>query len=219
MNMTGITKPVKNLILDVDGTLWNTTDVVADAWSEAIAADGRSQVPVTAERLQGLFGKPMNVIGELLFTDVEQTVCEKLLEDCCRYEQSALKRTNRDLLYPGVADTIRQLAEDQNRKLFIVSNCQSGYIELFMEKNHLEQYITDVECYGNTGRGKAENISLLLERNGLQKMDTVYVGDTAGDQEASSGAGIAFIFAAYGFGDAIKPDAEIESFRELLQLP
>lgn len=216
--MNRIAKPVRNLILDVDGTLWNTTDVVADAWSQAVAADGRSHVPVTAERLQGLFGKPMNVIGELLFTDVEQDVREKLLEDCCQAEQTALKHTDRNLLYPGVADTMRQLTENQNRKLYIVSNCQSGYIELFLEKNHMECYVADLECYGNTGRGKADNISLLMERNGIRQSDTVYVGDTAGDQEAAREAGIPFVFAAYGFGSAIDPDEKIDNFKDLLEI-
>ena len=216
--MNRIAKPVRNLILDVDGTLWNTTDVVADAWSQAVAADGRSHVPVTAERLQGLFGKPMNVIGELLFTDVEQDVREKLLEDCCQAEQAALKHTDRNLLYPGVADTMRQLTENQNCSLYIVSNCQSGYIELFLKKNHMERYVADLECYGNTGRGKAENIVLLMERNGIRQSDTVYVGDTAGDQEAAGEAGIPFIFAAYGFGSAVDPDEKIENFKDLLEI-
>ncbi len=214
-----IDRQVNNLILDVDGTLWNTTNVVADAWNEAIAADGRSQVHATAERLQRLFGKPMNVIGELLFTDVSQEVCRKLLEDCCEYEQRALKRVDKDLLYSGVADTMKKLTMEQGRHLYVVSNCQRGYIELFLEKNHLEEYVTDIECYGNTGRGKGENIRLLMERNGILPEDTVYVGDTVGDQEASAEAGVDFIYARYGFGTVEDAAEEILNFSELLQLP
>lgn len=214
-----INKQVNNLILDVDGTLWNTTDVVADAWNEAITADGRSRVHATPGRLQQLFGKPMNVIGELLFTDVSQDVCEKLLEDCCQYEQRALHCVEADLLYPGVADTMRKLVADQGRHLYVVSNCQRGYIELFLEKNHLEEYVADTECYGNTGRGKGENIRLLMERNGISPADTVYVGDTAGDQEASAEAEVDFIYACYGFGTVEGVAAEIKDFSALLQLP
>ncbi|MDE6851721.1 MAG: HAD family hydrolase [Lachnospiraceae bacterium] len=214
-----IHKQVHNLILDVDGTLWNTTDVVAEAWNEAITADGRSQVHATAERLQQLFGKPMNVIGELLFTDVSQEVCEKLLEDCCQYEQRALCQVKADLLYPGVADTMEKLVLEQGRRLYVVSNCQRGYIELFLEKNDLENYVTDLECYGNTGKGKGENIRLLMDRNGISQTDTVYVGDTAGDQQASAEAGVDFIHASYGFGTVEGAAGEILTFSELLQLP
>lgn len=211
-------KQINNLILDVDGTLWNTTDVVADAWNEAITVDGRSQVHVTAERLQQLFGKPMNVIGESLFTDVSQDVCEKLLEDCCQYEQKALQETELDLLYPEVADTMKKLVQEQGKRLYVVSNCQSGYIELFLAKNHLEEYVTDMECYGNTGRGKGENIRILMERNGIAVADTVYVGDTAGDQEASDEADLDFVYAAYGFGTVEKAAAEIKAFSDLIKL-
>lgn len=212
-------KSVNHIILDVDGTLWNTTEVVADAWNEAITKDGRSGIRATANRLQGLFGKPMNVIGELLFTDVAQEVRDKLLEDCCRYEQAALKQVEQDLLYPGVAETIRIMAQEQHRKLYVVSNCQRGYIELFLEKNGLGEYVSDTECYGNTGKGKGDNIHLLMERNGIGAADTVYVGDTAGDQEASAEAGVDFIYARYGFGSVEGAEAEIEEFSQLLQLP
>lgn len=208
----------RNLILDVDGTLWDTTRVVAAAWNEAIIADGTSQVRATPERLRGLFGKPMNVIGELLFTDVDEETRTKLLEDCCQYEQKALQDGNYDLLYPGVAETIRELVQIQGRSIYIVSNCQSGYIELFLKKNHLEEYVTDIECFGNTGLGKGDNIRLLMERNGISAADAVYVGDTAGDQEASAMAGVDFIYAGYGFGEVREPSAAIDNFSELLQL-
>lgn len=85
-------------------------------------------------------------------------------------------------------------------KVFIVSNCQSGYIELFLKKTGLAPYVTDTECFGDTGMKKAENIRLVVARNGLQQ--PVYVGDTKGDEEAAHEAGVPFVHAAYGFGRA-----------------
>ena len=153
---------VKNIILDVDGTLWNTTEVVAIAWSRAIQANGNSKVTVDGARLRTLFGKPMDVIGKELFIDVSGKEREELLESCCQYEQKALHEEKGELLYPHVSETIQQLALKQQRKLFIVSNCQSGYIELFLQKNNLASYITDFECFGNTGLDKGKNIALLM---------------------------------------------------------
>ena len=101
------------------------------------------------------------------------------------------------------------------KRLFIVSNCQCGYIELFLEKNRLESLITDFECFGNTGMSKGENIRLLLERNGLKPQQTVYVGDTQGDYEATVEAGIPFILAAYGFGKVPQAKASIAHMEEL----
>ncbi|MCR5469159.1 MAG: HAD family hydrolase, partial [Lachnospiraceae bacterium] len=89
-----------------------------------------------------------------------------------------------------------------------------GYIEILLEKYNLGEFVTDIECYGNNKKGKADNIKLLVERNGLK--NPVYVGDTAGDKAACDEAGVPFIFASYGFGEA-EGIAKIDEFRELLK--
>ena len=60
---------------------------------------------------------------------------------------------------------------------------------------------------------KGQNISLLMERNGIKS--AVYVGDTEGDEKAARFAGIPFIWASYGFGKAKKPDGVIDDICEL----
>ncbi|MBR1741500.1 MAG: HAD family hydrolase [Lachnospiraceae bacterium] len=210
-------KAYKNIILDVDGTLWNTTEVVARAWNQAITEEGHSHVRVDAEGLKKQFGKPMDVIAANLFTDVTPEIRAKLLEDCCAKEQQALMETTENLRYPHVKETIQKLKDEKNCRLFIVSNCQTGYIELVIEKNGLEDFISDFECFGNTKKPKGENISFICERNRLKKEETVYVGDTIGDKEAAEAAKIGFIYAAYGFGDVRGTDILINEFQELLE--
>lgn len=57
----------EEIFLDVDGTIWNTTEIVARAWNRAID-EVFPQVPhVTADILKGQFGKTMYVIGNNLF--------------------------------------------------------------------------------------------------------------------------------------------------------
>ncbi len=208
---------IQNIILDVDGTLWDTTQVVAEAWNEAIRADGASAVHVDAKRLQGLFGRPMNVIGEMLFTDVGENDRERLLDACCACEQRVLHEGEHHLLYEGVEETMRTLAGN-GVSLYIVSNCQSGYIELFLAKNKLQDVVKDWECYGNTGQSKGANISTLIQRQGIADDQTVYVGDTLGDYEASQEAGIPFVFAEYGFGKVPQAKERIARFADLLQI-
>ena len=55
-----------------------------------------------------------------------------------------------------------------------------------------------------------------MKRNGVTK--AVYVGDTAGDEESARVAGIPFIFAKYGFGEAKAPDYLLEEFSQLPEL-
>ncbi|MCR5250789.1 MAG: HAD family hydrolase [Lachnospiraceae bacterium] len=200
------------VLLDVDGTIWDTTPLVAEAWSKALAAEGYER-RVTAEELKGLFGKPMNVIADEMLPELTAEERYRLMDVCTEYEEKALEENERDISYPGVVATIKKLSE--KIPVCIVSNCQSGYIELAMDKLGITEYIADTECYGDTGKYKAENIRLVMERNGFRK--PVYVGDILGDEEAAHAAGIAFIHAAYGFGSAKEPEAVIGSFPELLE--
>ena len=205
-----------SIILDVDGTIWNTTGIVADAWN--LAFDKYfPQVPhVTAEILKGQFGKPMDVIADNLFPMLSKDEKKLLMEKCCEMEQAALMENTKDIAYDGVIETIKKLS--QKIPVFIVSNCQSGYIEVVMEKNGIAEYIKDFECFGNTGLLKDQNIRLIIERNDLKA--AAYVGDTQGDYEACKKAGVPFIWAAYGFGRP-EDDAyyfKLEKFQQLESL-
>lgn len=206
----------ENIIFDVDGTLWDTTKTVADSWNHAVETLGYPPAGITGEQLKNEFGKTMDVIAEDLFPHLPLPERDVLMEACCRYEDEFLERLDIPPLYPDIRETIAALSG--THRLFIVSNCQSGYIELFLRKTGLEKYITDIECFGNTKKTKGENIRLVMDRN--FPGSTCYVGDTAGDQKAAAQAGIPFIFASYGFGQVAEKDclASISSIRELPEL-
>ena len=205
-----------SIILDVDGTIWNTTGIVADAWNSAFDQFFPQVSHVTADILKGQFGKPMDVIADNLFPMLNKEEKDMLMEKCCEYEQKALLENKSNITYNKVVESIKKISE--KIPVFIVSNCQSGYIELVMEKNGITDYIRDFECFGNTGLLKDENINLIIKRNKLQA--AAYVGDTQGDYEACKKAGIPFIWAAYGFG---RPEDDgyyfkLEEFEQLESL-
>ena len=205
------------LIFDVDGTIWNSTGIVAEAWNAAIKEAGADADEVTAEILKGQFGKMMNVIGDNLFPRVpEGKERENLLHLCEAKEEKALAENERDISYPGLKETMKKLSEIPGLKLFIVSNCQSGYIELVMEKTGIAEYITDFICFGDNKLPKNENIKIIVERNGLK--DPYYVGDIDGDRIASEAAGVPFIHAAYGFGAVEKYAYKVEDITELVDI-
>jgi phosphoglycolate phosphatase len=199
------------LILDIDGTIWNTTGVVADAWNRAVRKCGFTMTEITAETLKHEFGKTMNDIADDLFSSVKEEDRVRLLESCCREEQLAVRECSENITYPDVRETIADISS--HMPVFIVSNCQKGYIELVMEKNGIAGCISDYECYGNTGKGKSENIKDIVKRNSITH--PVYAGDTQGDCDACRDAGVPFIWASYGFGTADTYYAAIRSFSEI----
>ena len=204
------------VIFDVDGTIWDTTGVVAEAWNKAIDSTFPEVPHVSADVLKGQFGKTMDVIGQNLFGMLSEENQAVLLDRCCEEEQIALLENTKDLRYEGIFETIQELSKKY--PLFIVSNCQDGYIPVVLEKNGLVEYIKDSECFGVTGLNKDENIKLIVNRNNLKY--PVYVGDTQGDFLACESSGVPFIFAGYGFGsvDESKCAGVINSPVDLLKL-
>ena len=210
-----------NLIFDVDGTLWNTTGLIAGSWQRAAESAGYTSSVIDAETLKGEFGKTMDVIMEDLFPDIKDINERNRVADLCIInEEKDLAdmddETTGSILYEGIRETMEDLKK--RNRLFIVSNCQSGYIELFIDKTKTDDLIEDHLCYGDTGAEKNETIALLMERHGLKKEETFYIGDTEGDQRATALAGIEFIFASYGFGKAKEPCRKIAGFKDLKDL-
>ena len=60
------------IIFDVDGTLWDSTGLVAKAWTKAVSECGYPDRIVTSDELKGLFGKTMAVIARCLLPDATE---------------------------------------------------------------------------------------------------------------------------------------------------
>ena len=202
---------MSDIIFDIDGTLWDITEAAAVAWNKVIKEMGEEVAPVSPPALKKEFGKTLETVAKDLFGGIEKDRRNQIVWKCCQCELEVLRASKKNFLYPGVKETFQVLSE--KRRLFIVSNCQNGYIEFFLEKTGLKKYITDYESNGNTGMGKGENIKLVMERNQLDQ--AVYVGDTQDDQKAATYAEIPFIFAKYGFGRVENCSLAINNIKEL----
>ena len=137
----------------------------------------------------------------------------ELLDLCCVYENEYLLEHG-GVLYPRLEETLILLKE--RYPLYIVSNCQQGYIEAFLEHYGFGKYFEDIECYGNNLKSKGENIALLAKRNSVER--GFYVGDIQGDHDAAIQGGCGFIHAAYGFGTIKQSVPELHEFCLLPEL-
>lgn len=200
-----------SIIFDVDGTLWDSTFVIAQAWDKIAKREYDPNINITADLLKCHFGKLLLDIGRAIFTKASDIEVERLTTLCCLEQHHALLATPPDV-YDGMRHTLVTL--QKKYPLYIVSNCQAGYIEDFLQATGLQSFFKDHLCPGDTGLGKAENIKKIIARNNLK--NPVYVGDTMGDYLATKEAGLPFIHASYGFGNVSTPDYTIKSPIELL---
>ncbi len=203
---------IDGIIFDVDGTVWDSTPVVEEAWNRALMEAGHSE-RVTAARLKGLFGLPMDIIIRDILPDAPEEERVRFAPYCYKYEHEYLNRTG-GVVYEGFGDMLRTLSDKY--PLYVVSNCQAGYIELMLQKTGFGKYIKDHICFGDNDKLKAENIRIICERNNLK--NPVYVGDTQMDADACIEAGVPIVFASYGFGSVKDPDYVIDSPMELVEL-
>ena len=199
----------RGIIFDLDGTLWDSSENVVKSWNivlEKLDLDYR----VDLSMMHQMMGHTMDDIAAMLFVREEKERGIELLAKCTDYENEYL-REHGGILYEGLEETLACLKKDHF--LGIVSNCQSGYIEAFLDHHRLNAYFDDFECFGNNLLEKGDNIRLVVERNHLD--EAVYVGDTTGDYTAAQDAGIPFIHAAYGFGTVPAGTPRIRDIKDL----
>ena len=203
----------KAIIFDLDGTLWDSRKEVTKAWQEQeILETGKTHIDL--ELTSSLMGLPMKEIA-MAIAPKEYSEEEKLA-----FGERAFLAENKYLstcpgkLFPGVEHTLRELRA-RGHRLFIVSNCQNGYIDNFVHhygKDLFEGFL----CYGDTHREKSFTIRQLM--SSFRVDEATYVGDTLGDETEAKKAGCFFVYAEYGFGKCDKPDAKIVHFEDLLSL-
>lgn len=201
----------KAMIFDMDGTLWDSVDSIVLSWNAALQEMGETDVVVTRPQIMSLMGNTMDVFARTLFPHYTPEKGARWIDILGQIENEFLRRYGAVLLgdVRGVFSRLREMGYG----VYIVSNCQAGYIEGFLEYYHLEDLVDDTECYGNTLRGKADNLRLLIERNHLDRY--LYLGDTQGDLNACREAGVPFLFAAYGFGTVDDSVPRIEKLDDL----
>ena len=198
------------LIFDLDGTLWDSSGVVAESWNEVGRRYYGDSYFVSSEEVRGLMGKTMVEIANYLLPENAGSEAERFTQECFSYEITYLG-PHPGSLFPNELEVLKKLACDY--RLFIVSNCQNGYIENFLPLVPADLF-EGFMCFGDTHKPKNVTIRALMKKFGVEK--AAYIGDTVGDEKATRLAEIPFIHAAYGYGTCENPDASAESFEDLL---
>lgn len=188
------------LLFDLDGTIWDSFPWYAETLSIETGVPG----PTFLEQLQA--GAPIVVLMRR----------HRVPESRLIARAAALR------LYPHVQATLTELDAREVPK-GIVTSLPGRLAVPLLERLQLSHHFPVIVHAGNCGYRKPDPrpLSTALNRLGIADSgNAVYVGDMASDGKAAKHAGLAFAWAAYGYGGSRPPDVSVilDDFREVLTL-
>ena len=197
------------VMFDIDGTLWDASSASAEGWTQALGQLGL-QGDVSAEQIAAVAGSPYETCVDTLLPGL-RAKHPQLLEVLSSCERASVERSGGEF-YEGALEAVARLARGFD--VFLVSNCQDWYLDLFLHFSGLGPLLSGVDCYGRSGLPKSEMLARMQRSHSC--VAPVYVGDAAGDEAAAQLAGIAHVHAAWGFGRPAGRPLAVGSFAELL---
>ena len=200
------------LIFDLDGTLWDACKPIAESWTIVGRKYFSDGYEITPEMARTQMGRTMDEIASsITLGEIDPVKGKQFIDECFAYEVEYLI-DHPGSLFEGELEALRKL-KDAGYPLYIVSNCQSGYIENFLPL--APDLFLDHMCWSDTKQDKNVTIRALMQRHGIEH--AIYIGDTEKDGVETRKAGLPFCFAAYGFGQTDIYDGKADSFPALFE--
>lgn len=199
----------QGIIFDLDGTLWEVTNTTYNSVNEIAKKHNLDEVKI--ETIRSVFGCNKEESAKLYFPSLPLEEALKLTDEIAIINIHNLKKYGGNI-YEGLESSLKNLKEKYD--LFIVSNTDNKeYIEAFLKTSGLNNYFKDYIAASELKISKAEAIKKIIRNHNLS--ESIYVGDTIKDYEATKLAGIPFIYAKYGFGKDLKTTYCINSITDL----
>jgi phosphoglycolate phosphatase len=187
-----------NILFDLDGTLTDSRPGILNTIQHALR---RLDVePPRDDELLWCVGPPLREIFARLLPSVETATIERAVSAYVERYDSVGHRENR--VYSGVPAMLTTLGA--NRRLVLVTAKHQQIAESILELFQLRSYFEGVFGSERSGRfaDKRELVRYVVETLGLDRSETVIVGDRIHDIEAGRHNGLFTIGAAWGYGTA-----------------
>ena len=181
---------VRAAIFDVDGTLIDSNDAHARAWSDAFAAEGHT---IPGERIRPLVGMGGDKVLPALLSVAKDSPPGKRLS--ARRKQIFLEQYLPRLKpFAGVADLLRRLHDD-GLILGVASSSEPEELTRLLALTGVPELFQQTSSAEDASQSKPSPtiVQAALARCGVAAGEAVLIGDTAYDVAAGQDAGVAVI--------------------------
>ncbi len=205
------------IIFDMDGTILDTIDDLADSVNYALTCEG---MPVhTVDEIRSFVG---NGIRNLMERSVprgtnEQKVSQVHEKFTVHYKQHCADKTKP---YDGISELLRRL-RSAGVMTAVVSNKADYAVQMLCEQYFPElfDFAAGEQMPRYPKKPSPEMVDMIIEKSGVDKSRVVYIGDSDVDIRTAENAGIDMIAVDWGFrsrefliengADVIVSDAEV----------
>ena len=187
-----------NILFDLDGTLTDSCPGILNTIRHALRLVDVE--PPRDDELLWCVGPPLHEVFAHLLPGGETATIERAVSAYIERYHSIRHRENR--VYAGVPAMLTTLGA--NRRLVLVTAKRQQIAESILELFQLRPYFEGVFGSERSGRfaDKRELVYYVVETLGLDRSETVIVGDRIHDIEAGRRNGLFTIGAAWGYGTA-----------------
>ncbi|MDD2846206.1 MAG: HAD-IA family hydrolase [Rhodoferax sp.] len=219
-------RPFDLMLFDLDGTLVETAPEIMDAVNDTLGQFKLSRV--TQQQVNDWIGHGtltllVQAVADRSGMSVAQVRASALLQQMVPvydgfYQQRCGSRSH---LYPQVRETLQALRA-QGVKLAVVTNKESRYTRVVLDAHQLMPLFDEVVSGDSFATKKPDPVGVLhcLEKFGVARERTLFVGDSSIDAATARQAGVAVWLLPYGYNmgqpiEACAPDRVVADFSSL----
>jgi len=210
--------PSRCVVFDLDGTLTDSLPDLAAALNRSLGGHGKPPLPL--EQVRPMVGDGIRALYERGYAARGLVLSETdLTAGSADYTAHATVET---VLYPGAMDALRALAAEGWR-LAVCTNKPEAAARVLLDHVGLLPMLAAVGGGDSfpVRKPDPDHVRLTLAAAGGDAHEAIMVGDHHNDIAAGHGAGLATIFAAWGYGGAemaAGADAVAEGFADVPDL-